>query len=91
MNHPKIAKGIIIGSFTGLAAMPGLYYTMVVQPVQRVQMGSVNTVAAQDKVLKDATSTGRILFGLGLFFLLLLITYVILGFRFQQREINDEK
>lgn len=91
MTHPKVAKGIIIGSFAGLASMPGLYYALVVQPVQRVESGSIKSVAMQTETLRNATSTGRILFGLGLFFLVVLIAYIIIGFRLQQNEIDDEK
>lgn len=91
ISHPKVAKGIIVGSFTGLAAVPGLFYALVVQPLQRVHTGSSLSVSQQDQIVHKATSTGRILFGLGLFFLVLLVAYVILGFRLQQREMNDEK
>ena len=91
MTHPKVAKGIIVGSFAGLAAMPGLFYALVVQPVSNIEKNTAASVAQQNSVINKATNTGHILFGLGLFFLVLLITYIVLGFRFQQREIDDGK
>jgi hypothetical protein len=90
-SHPTVAKGIIVGAFTGLASIPGLYYALVVQQVERVQSGEVATVAKQDEVLRSATSTGRVLFGLGLFFLVLLVAYIVIGFRLQNIEEDDSK
>ena len=89
IGHPTVAKGVITGAFTGLASIPGLYYALVVQPVQQVEMGEVKTVAKQNEVLHAATSTGRVLFALGLFFLLLLVAYIVIGFRLQNTEQDD--
>ena len=90
-SHPKVAKGIIVGSFTGLASIPGLFYALVVRPVQTVDDGSVKSASKQAAVLHNASNTGRVLFVLGLFFLALLVAYLILGFVSQEREVNDER
>ena len=90
-RHETVAKGIIAGAFTGLASIPGLYYALVVQPVQEVETGAVQSIAKQNEVLHSATSTGRVLFGLGLFFLVLLIAYIVIGFRLQNTQEDDSK
>jgi len=89
VSHPTFAKTIITGAFTGLASIPGLYYALVVQPVQRVEEGTVKTAAAQTEALHKATTTGHVLFALGLFFLLLLVTYIVIGFRLQNNGPED--
>jgi hypothetical protein len=86
IGHPAIAKGVITGAFTGLAAIPGLYYALVVQPVQRVEDGQIKSVGAQTDVLRAVTSTGRILFGIGLLCIILLIAFIIVGFRLQNND-----
>lgn len=87
--NAKVAKGVITGSFAGLASIPGFFYALVVRPVQSVEDGSVQSVSEQSEILHSASSTGRILFGLGLFFLVLLIGFVAIGFRLQQNVADD--
>ena len=90
MRNGKVVKSAIVGSFTGLASIPGLFYALVVRPVQSVQSGVVKSAAKQDEILKNATGTGRILFGLGIFFLVVLVGYISIGIVAQEREVSEK-
>lgn len=89
MKNSKIVKTAIVTSFTGLASIPALFYALVVRQVQTVEGNTAMSTVKQDKVLKSADNTGKLLFALGLFFLVVLIGFIVIGVVAREREAQD--
>jgi hypothetical protein len=89
INRQKATRSVVVGSFAGLASIPGFFYALVVRPVQDVENGTVKSASRQAAILHDASNIGRILFMLGVVFLVLLVVFLIIGFRLQQRVADD--
>ena len=85
----KILKTGAVVVFGGLAAIPGLMYALAVKPVQDIENNPAASPARQIAVANDAASTGRLLFAIGGFLLLVLATYIVFGLYLGARNSQD--